>query len=475
VPLDVPADWADVTAFGAVGNGFTDCTAAFQAAIDSGKPTVFVPPGGYYIINGEVIIRGAVQRLTGTHGFCGGNGRIVVGNGAPSIVVIERARWPAIVHQSNRTLIVRDGEGDALTSTSAADLFIEDFVTGLVSLQNPRQHVWARQLNTENGDATNVINNGAVLWILGMKTERGQVKIHTQNGGFSELLGAHIFSTDTAKMTPIFTVEDAAASFACVAESNFEGTQYSQWVRETRGAVTNTLADTSVPFRTAANGRAMTLYTGFDGAPKRPLDSSAVATSSTSIAIAWSDQSWDETTFQIERSIDGVSWNTLVMTAAGATSFIDNTATPGATLYYRIRAMNAAATSEATATVSATTPTLFQSWLGSFGLPVNANPLADNDGDGLGLLAEYALGGSPTASDTALVPVAGRNGNVLTLTYRRERAELTYLVETCANLTPVSWNSEGVDQGTPGAVVTASFPFTGESRRFLRLKISTTP
>ena len=473
VPLDGLADWADVTAFGAAGNGSTDDTAAFQAAIDSGKPTVFIPPTGYFIINGDLILRGAVQRLTGTHAYCGGGGRIIVGAGTPPVVVIERAVLPAIVHQSARPLIVRDGEVRSITSTSSADLFIEDIVTDLVSLQNPRQHIWARQLNTENGDATNVVNAGAALWILGMKTERGQVKIATGAGGFTELLGAHIFSTSAAKATPLFTVDDAAASFACVAESNFEGTQYSQWVREKRGAATLLLPSSAVPARTSANGGALTLYTGFDGAPKRPLDAAATALSATSIALVWSDQSWDETGFVIERSTDGIAWGTLATTAANATTFTDTTATPGATFFHRIRATNATAISAPTATVSTTTPTLFQSWLQSHGLPANADPLSDADRDGLPLLLEYALGGTPTTSDTALLPTATHDASVFTFTYRRDRPELTYRVETSPDLAPLSWTSAGVDQGTPAAIVTASYPLTNDPRRFFRLVINT--
>ena len=40
----------DITAFGAVGDGKTDCTAAIQAALDEAKKvcgTVIVPPGRY--------------------------------------------------------------------------------------------------------------------------------------------------------------------------------------------------------------------------------------------------------------------------------------------------------------------------------------------------------------------------------------------------------------------------------------------
>ena len=471
VPLDALSDWASVRSFGAVGNGSTDDTAAFQRAIDSGKLTIFIPPDGFFILRGDVIVRGSARRITGTHANVGGTGRIVVADGSAPAVIVERAGFPAIVHEGARTLIVSSSEVTSITSTSPAKLFLEDVVTGKLDLHNPRQRVWARQLNTENGDETNVVNAGAALWVLGYKTERGQVKIETRNGGFTELLGAHIFSTSAAKTTPLFTIDDASASLVCVAETNFEGTQYVQWVRETRGATTSILSDTEVPFRTSGNGRALTLFTGFDGAPKRPFDLTATALSSTNVALSWSDQAWDETSFQIERSADGLAWNPLATRPAGATTFTDTTASPGVTLQYRVRAVNATVSSRPTAAATATTPTLFQAWLQSYGLPTNTDPLSDIDNDGLSLIMEYALGGLPRQDDSALLPIVNRTGNMLTLTFSRERTELLYVVETSPDLAAGSWTTEGVLQGSDEPVPTARFTLGIETQRFLRLSI----
>ncbi len=470
IPLDASADWANVRSFGAVGNGSTDDTAAFQAAIDSGKPTVFIPPDGYFIIHGDVLLRGNVRRFTGTHANLGGSGRLVVVEGTAPAVIIERSGFPAILHQAARTLIVSSSEVAGITSTSAGKLFIEDVVTDRVDLQNPRQRVWARQLNTENGSATNVINAGATLWVLGYKTERGQVKIETRVGGFTELLGAHIYSTDGAKTTPLFTIDDASASFACVAESNFSGTNYTEWVREKRGSTTNTLQDSGVPFRTSANGRAMTLYTGFDGAPKRPLDFTTAPVTPTSATLTWNDQAWDETGYSIEWSNNGTDWNPVTTTAPNIASFTDTTLSPGTTRHYRLRANNATASSAAAA-ASITTLSLFKDWLQGYGLASNSDPLLDPDFDGLGLFLEYALGGAPNTHDAARLPVQQISSGTFSLTYARSRAELTYLVEQSPNLANASWSATGVNQGTPGATVTATYPITSQPR-FFRLRIT---
>lgn len=44
-------------AYGAVGNGSTDDTAAFQAACDTGSPVVYVPPGTYLISSAITLTR----------------------------------------------------------------------------------------------------------------------------------------------------------------------------------------------------------------------------------------------------------------------------------------------------------------------------------------------------------------------------------------------------------------------------------
>ncbi len=495
IPLDPLNQWANVQSFGAVGNGSTDDTAAFQAAVDSGAGTVYIPPTGFFIINGDLLLRGNVRRFTGTHANVGGGGRIILADGSAPAVIIERSGFPAILHQSARTLIVSSSEVAGITSTSPGKLFIEDVVTDKVDLQNPRQRVWARQLNTENGGHTNVINAGATLWILGYKTERGQVKIETRSGGFTELLGAHIFSTTEAKTTPLFTIDDASASFAAVGESNFEGTQYSQWVSEKRGATTNVLADSLLPFRTSANGRVMALFTGFDGAPKRPLDLAATATSPTAIALTWSDQSWDETAFQVERSADGIGW-TLLGTPDGA-SYSDTSATPGATFFYRVSAVNATAASAASAVASATTPTRFQSWAALNGLDNTSGREsafnADPERDGLANGLEWVLGGNPLAPGSAVLPQLGSDPSALSLSFARaDESETSTTLVAQWSTTLVTWTdvpvggtSSGPDangvtvavaeNGTAADAITVRVPNTNAAagRLFLRLKVTT--
>lgn len=97
----------------------------------------------------------------------------------------------------------------------------------------------------------------------------------------------------------------------------------------------------------------------------------------------------------------------------------------------------------------------------------------DPDKDGLSNLLEYALNLPPNVSSAAGLPTTGSTPPNFTLTYRRFRAELTYVVQQSDDLSPGSWTTVGVDQGTPlpDGTTTASIPLSG-SGQFLRLSVS---
>ena len=468
IPWDAPSGWTSVVAYGADATAATDSTAAFQAAIDAGFTTVFIPPGTF-VINGDVFLRGTVRRFTGTQTNIIGSGRIILADGTAPAVVIERAGLPAIVQQSARTLIVSSVEAASITSHSSGKLFIEDVVSDRFQFLNPRARIWARQLNVESDGGTNVVNDGARLWIFGMKTERAQTKLETKNGGFTEVLGLHNYSTTDPGTTPLFVITDSSASFVNIAESNFSGQPYINIVQETRGATSLVLPATALPFRTSANGRTMSLYTGFDGSPKRPLDLTA-SPSAAGIILSWNDQSWDETGFFLERSPDGATWTNLTTLPADAITHLDTSGTPATSYQYRVRSQNALGLS-ASATTSATTFSAVQNWLAGFSLAQNTNLHQDTDSDGLPLLLEYALGGSPDSNDSALTPAARVAGNILSINYTSLRPELTYTVETSPNLQSGSWTNAGVSLSNIGNLYTASYTFGMETRRFVRLKV----
>ncbi|TNE86881.1 MAG: hypothetical protein EP330_19930 [Deltaproteobacteria bacterium] len=89
--------------------------------------------------------------------------------------------------------------------------------------------------------------------------------------------------------------------------------------------------------------------------PAAPTAASATATSSTTIDVAWTDNSSDEDWFDIERSLDGSSWSYVGQVGANVTSYGDSGLSSNTTCYYRVLAANGAGDSAWSNTASATT------------------------------------------------------------------------------------------------------------------------
>ncbi|CAA9230387.1 MAG: hypothetical protein AVDCRST_MAG42-1099 [uncultured Chthoniobacterales bacterium] len=104
------------------------------------------------------------------------------------------------------------------------------------------------------------------------------------------------------------------------------------------------------------------------------------------------------------------------------------------------------------------------------------DPLGDLDADGTPNLGEYGQHLDPAAADVSQVPQLGREGDALTLTYRKRTTatDLRYLVESSQDL--ASWSPAGAQEqivSTEGTVQTikATVPISG-GRLFLRLRIA---
>jgi hypothetical protein len=91
--------------------------------------------------------------------------------------------------------------------------------------------------------------------------------------------------------------------------------------------------------------------------PAAPANLSAAAVSSSQINLTWTDQSTDETGFQIERKTGaGGIYAQIGTPAANATTYSNSGLAGGTTYYYRVRAVNGAANSAYSNEANATTP-----------------------------------------------------------------------------------------------------------------------
>jgi len=263
--------WLSVATFGAKYGDNQDDTNAFQKAVDAaaaaGKTIVYIPTvtGGdpnWYNLNGTVTIHGSVKCILGLNfSRVIGNGKFLVRSDVTHPVEFSGLYGfggtpPYIQSDSVQPMIVRNSEGRVLAN-SVADVFLED-VAGSIVINNPKAHVWARQLNPES-PGINVVNNGGTLWILGLKTENYGIKMDTRSGGKSELIGAHVYTGfGGGDKATTFRITDSNASFAGVRDITFSGNGYTNSITEVRGSDTRTLP----------RGKSWASWTLFSGARK---------------------------------------------------------------------------------------------------------------------------------------------------------------------------------------------------------------
>lgn len=264
VPWDALNNWESPTHFGAVPNDNVDDSAAIQAAIDSGKTTVYFPNGSYNIEQ-TIFIRNNVKRIIGLEARIAGKGIFRFEDGTAPVVVVERLNGVGggIIHAASRTLVLSSmslavsGSKASYSNIGVGDLYIED-VVGAPWIFN-KQKVWARQINPEN-KGTHISNNGGTLWILGLKTERGGILVDTKANAKTEILGGFIYSTSEPKLTPMFTNENSAVSLT-IGECNYNGNFYSTLISETHAGVKKILNRGDTP--QSCNGSVIPLYIGY--------------------------------------------------------------------------------------------------------------------------------------------------------------------------------------------------------------------
>lgn len=107
-------------------------------------------------------------------------------------------------------------------------------------------------------------------------------------------------------------------------------------------------------------------------------------------------------------------------------------------------------------------PANYAEWRAMEGIPADASPAEDRNGNGIPDLIDYALGdGRPTI---------GLQDGKLALGFGRRRADVSYAVEGSSNLR--DWTTLAVNPGAVGASVIVTDTSPGSARRFLRLRIS---
>ena len=123
----------------------------------------------------------------------------------------------------------------------------------------------------------------------------------------------------------------------------------------------------------------------------------------------------------------------------------------------------------------------YSNWLNSYPTLTQTEPTADEDGDGLVNLQEYAFGSDPTSAASAQRPTLGQetvNGQkFLTITFLKDtsKSDVTYLAETTTDLNNAgSWitvQNNFVEKDGILELRKAAVPLDGTSR-FLRVRVT---
>jgi len=247
VSWEPASTWVSPLAYGGKPDDRGDDTAAIQQAIDSGASTVYLPRGMWRLA-GTVILRGKLRRLVGCRGVLDtidGKARqepllrVADGDGA---VEIERLNGPwhntmVLRSDTTRRVIVRHCGNVSMDFRGGGEVFLDDVVNNPgAPFRFTGVKAWAWQFNAE-AQGVHIRNDGATLWIFGLKTESSGTLIETLGGGATEVIGGISYTSGGSGNVPMFTVTDARFS-ATLGEVCWDDRFYRVIVRETRGGET---------------------------------------------------------------------------------------------------------------------------------------------------------------------------------------------------------------------------------------------
>jgi outer membrane murein-binding lipoprotein Lpp len=235
-----PSRWASVVQFGAKPDSGEDATAAIRAALRSGAEVVYFP-SGRYVISDSIEVPAAVRRIDGmlssitierrVPGFARDAGMFRVASAGEPLTIERLAldnagRGPqlGIEHSGARTLVLRDFIAYAVAAlhrrATGGPLFLENTSVGPIRLEG-RAGVWARQLNTE-GTGVRILNAGAPLSILGLKSEQNSTVVENEAGAQTEVLGGLLYLVNPPRPPrPAFVNRPGARMSVAYAESAY--------------------------------------------------------------------------------------------------------------------------------------------------------------------------------------------------------------------------------------------------------------
>lgn len=263
------AKWASVAAFGATPGSGNDATQAIRNTLASGAAIVYFPHGIYHISD-TITVPPSVRRIIGLTStiqvmdnrasqFQREAGMFRV-EGTGEALTIEKLAFDhsgkgdqvAIEHSGTRTLVLRDIIGAGVTTlkrmTSGGETFVENTCCGKIEAAGSAG-LWARQLNTE-GEGVRVRNQGAPMWVLGIKTEQNCTVVENSHGAITEVMGGLVYLVKpTAPPLPVFRNTDSKLYVSYVEEAFRDDAVYRTHVENVQKTVATPILAEALPAR----------------------------------------------------------------------------------------------------------------------------------------------------------------------------------------------------------------------------------
>jgi len=252
-----------------VENEDEDATDAIRKAFASGASTIYFPHG-IYSISQNIEIPKSVQRIVGMMStiravanrspeFAREVGFFAVNAGAKPLIIEKLAfdnsnsgAQVAVSVSGKRQVVLRDVVGAGVTTLkrekTGGEVFLENTCCGKIDIAG-KAGVWARQLNTEGG-GTRIINDGAPLWVLGVKTERNCTILENKNGANSEIIGGLIYMVQPSENPlPAFINENSRFRAAYVEEAFNKKAVYQTHLRDIKNGDEREVSAETLPKR----------------------------------------------------------------------------------------------------------------------------------------------------------------------------------------------------------------------------------
>jgi hypothetical protein len=232
-PEEPGSAWVSVADFahGATpGEASVDPTAALRAAFAAGAHTIYMP-FGIYPVHGNLEIPPSVWHIVGMNSVLVCTDRaendadkgLLRAHPAGVALLIEKlviqcgGARVAIEHAGVGALVIRDVVAMGATLSRDANggpLYLNNVSGGFLVRVSGRAPVFGRQVDTEGGGSrggvvkVRITNDGAPMWLLGLKSEGDNTLVAGSNGAVTDILGALVYPLTRAS-APLFSSIDS--------------------------------------------------------------------------------------------------------------------------------------------------------------------------------------------------------------------------------------------------------------------------